>query len=160
MKLLEGLSSKLGHQLQAHQLRLCCAESCTGGLLAAAVTRIPGSSHWFEAGFVCYSNRLKHRLLNVPNDVLEAYGAVSEQVVKAMSYGARTLADAHLAVAVSGIAGPTGGQPSKPVGTVWFCWDLQGQKVITASKYLKGDRQDIREQAVVIAIEGCIAILP
>jgi PncC family amidohydrolase len=129
------LEYKIGAGLRARGLKLAAAESCTGGLVADRITDIPGSSDYFLGGVVAYDNRVKRDLLNVPPDLLAQRGAVSEEVVRAMAEGARTLLGADIAVSVSGVAGPGGGSPEKPVGTVWiglaapdgtwarrFCW--------------------------------------
>src|SRR5690606_11775962 len=110
--------------LQSRGLRVVTAESCTGGGIASALTDVAGSSGWFECGFVTYSNEAKIRYLNVPPGIIEQHGAVSEETVRAMVIGAvnNSLGDVAVAVAVSGIAGPGGGSPEKPVGTVWFAW--------------------------------------
>jgi nicotinamide-nucleotide amidase len=119
---IETLCASLAQVLGARQLSLCTAESCTGGLIAASCTQLSGSSAWFERGFVTYSNAAKHQLLGVPSGLIETHGAVSEEVARAMAFGALAHSRAHLSVAVTGVAGPTGGSPSKPVGTVWLAW--------------------------------------
>ncbi|WP_206041734.1 CinA family protein [Acidovorax sp. SRB_24] len=123
---------------------LATAESCTGGLVAAACTEIAGSSQWFERGFVSYSNAAKTELLGVPAALIEAHGAVSEPVARAMAEGALAHARAQASVAVTGIAGPTGGSADKPVGTVWFAWCVAGQ---TRSERVRfaGDRAAVRQ---------------
>ena len=115
---LETLCEALAQVLIAHKLRMATAESCTGGLIAASCTQLPGSSVWFERGFVTYSNAAKSESLGVPSSLIEANGAVSEEVAKAMAVGALNHSHADLSVAVTGIAGPTGGSAAKPVGTV------------------------------------------
>jgi nicotinamide-nucleotide amidase len=129
------------------QLRLVTAESCTGGLIAAACTDLAGSSVWFERGFVSYSNAAKTELLGVPADLIEAHGAVSEPVVRAMVEGALRHSRAQVAVAVTGVAGPGGGSPDKPVGTVWFGWATP-DGVVTDKRCFDGDRQHVREATV------------
>ncbi|NBY70392.1 MAG: CinA family protein [Betaproteobacteria bacterium] len=119
---LETLCEALAQGLSAHKLRMATAESCTGGLIAASCTQLSGSSVWFERGFVTYSNAAKSESLGVPSSLIEANGAVSEEVAKAMAMGALNHSHAHLSVAVTGIAGPTGGSAAKPVGTVWLAW--------------------------------------
>ncbi|MBM4202077.1 MAG: CinA family protein, partial [Gammaproteobacteria bacterium] len=135
------------------------AESCTGGGIAEAVTAVAGSSAWFEAGFVTYSNRSKEALLAVPSATLECFGAVSEETVRAMAAGALALVAADWAIAVSGIAGPAGGLPDKPVGTVWINWT--GRSGFTRSQRycFGGDRQAIRQQSVAAALRGLLDVI-
>lgn len=139
----------------ARNWQVSCAESCTGGGIAAAITAIPGSSIWFGAGFVVYSNHHKHQLLGVAESSLAEYGAVSEQVAVEMAVGALRRVGAHIAVAVTGIAGPEGGTVEKPVGTVWFAWATQ-EKTWSTLKQFVGDRQSIRTQSVAVALQGLI----
>ncbi|MCG5501242.1 nicotinamide-nucleotide amidohydrolase family protein [Ectothiorhodospira lacustris] len=134
--------------------RLVLAESCTGGWIAKVITDLPGSSAWFDRGFVTYSNAAKIRQLGVDPALIEAFGAVSEQTVTAMAVGALIHSDAQLAIAVSGIAGPGGGTSDKPVGTVWCAWARPGRDVQAGHYLLAGDREAIRRQAVVKALEG------
>jgi nicotinamide-nucleotide amidase len=134
---------------------LAVAESCTGGLIAAACTDLAGSSAWFERGLVTYSNRAKHELLGVPERVLAEAGAVSEPCVRAMAEGLMARAPVQHAIAVSGIAGPSGGTPEKPVGTVWIAW--AGHAGVQTRHFLfAGDRAAIRAQAVAAAFEGLL----
>jgi nicotinamide-nucleotide amidase len=119
---LETLCEALAQVLMAHKLRMATAESCTGGLIAASCTQLSGSSVWFERGFVTYSNAAKSESLGVPSSLIETNGAVSEDVAKAMAMGALNHSHADLSLAVTGIAGPTGGSAAKPVGTVWLAW--------------------------------------
>lgn len=149
------LASELGSLLLARQWQVTCAESCTGGGIAAAITAVPGSSSWFGAGFVTYSNHHKVRMLGVREETLIRVGAVSRQVVEEMTAGALQEAGADIAVAVSGIAGPDGGTAEKPVGTVWFAWATAGG-VDSSCAHLAGDRDSIRRQAVDIALQGLI----
>jgi nicotinamide-nucleotide amidase len=153
------LSEQLGQQLAAKGWRVATAESCTGGAIAAAITAIAGSSAWFEYGIVSYANSAKHKLLGVSEASLARYGAVSEQVVRQMAQGAQALSGAELAVAVSGIAGPTGGSDEKPVGTVWFAWALKEGEVNASCKVFAGDRQQVQQQAVVCGLIGLIRLL-
>ncbi len=153
----EQLARQLGQQLLTRGLRLTCAESCTGGGIAQAVTAIAGSSGWFEFGFVTYANRAKQQLLGVSEQLLQQEGAVSEAVVRAMALGALRVAGADIAVAVSGIAGPDGGTPEKPVGTVWFAW-AQGEQLSSRHCRFFGDRQSVRHQAVVTALRGLLEV--
>lgn len=138
--------------------RLVTAESCTGGLIAGFLTALPGSSVWFERGWVTYSNAAKSEALGVDPHLIVAQGAVSEAVAAAMARGAREAADADFAIAVTGIAGPDGGTPDKPVGTVCFGWATP-TRVTTDTWLFQGDRQRIREQSVAQALAGLIALL-
>lgn len=151
-----SLANQLGQLLLRHHLRCVAAESCTGGLVAAAITDIAGSSQWFDRGFVTYSNEAKQQMLGVPATMITKHGAVSEFVVQAMAEGALVESNGHLSVAISGIAGPGGGSLEKPVGTVWFAWASHSQPTQTHCKVFKGDRLAIREQAVNVALEGLI----
>ncbi|MGL5949051.1 MAG: CinA family protein [Aeromonas sp.] len=150
------LAQQLGAALRARHWQVTCAESCTGGGVAVAMTAIAGSSAWFEQGFVTYSNAAKTAQLGVAAVLLQAHGAVSEAVVQAMALGARQRAGADVSVAISGIAGPDGGSAEKPVGTVWLAWStasgVQAQCFIFA-----GDRHAVRTQAVQAALAGLLA---
>lgn len=147
------LAHHLGKQLLRQGLTITTAESCTGGGVSAAITEVSGSSAWFDAAFVTYSNAMKTKLLGVPADALERYGAVSEVVVEAMLQGALTASGAKLGVAVSGVAGPTGGTPDKPVGTVCFACGGQKHGIATLQVGFDGDRQSVREQSVIKCLE-------
>lgn len=148
-------AAKLGAQLLTRGWTVTTAESCTGGWIAKVITDVAGSSQWFARGFVTYSNGAKFETLGVPAADLETHGAVSEPVVAAMVTGALIAADADCAVAVSGIAGPDGGTPEKPVGTVWFAWASGGQ-VTTRMHQFDGDREAVRRQSVAAALAGLI----
>lgn len=154
---LTELAAQLGEALQRLGAQVSTAESCTGGGIAEAITRIAGSSAWFEAGYITYSNAQKTRQLGVPSELFDQVGAVSSEVVQAMARGAQRNSGARFAVAVSGIAGPGGGSVEKPVGTVWIAWaddaDLQTQRYLFA-----GDRQAVREQTVAAALQGLLAL--
>jgi nicotinamide-nucleotide amidase len=150
-----ALAADLGELLRQRGWRITTAESCTGGLVAGAITAIPGSSGWFDVGFVSYSNDAKRELLDVPEAALRAHGAVSEQVARAMAAGALSRASADIAVAVTGVAGPTGGTPTKPVGIVCLAWSLR-RRVDSTTRRFDGDRTAIREASVVAALEGSI----
>ncbi len=152
------LAQQVGAALKAHGMMLVTAESCTGGGIAQSITRIPGSSAWFDRGFVTYANSAKEEMLGVSPDTLEAHGAVSEATVREMAQGALQYSRAQVALAVSGIAGPGGGSPEKPVGTVWFAW-ATNHKVQTASHHLSGDRDAIRAKAGEIALRGLCGFL-
>ncbi|SFW77009.1 CinA family protein [Pseudomonas sp. NFACC04-2] len=149
------LAAELGRRLQLLNAHVTTAESCTGGGIAEAVTRIPGSSAWFEAGYVTYSNRQKSQQLEVPAELFEKVGAVSREVVEAMAQGAQRKSLARFAVAVSGVAGPDGGSPSKPVGTVWLAWAV-GQTLISEQRFFPGNRDEVRRQTVKAALEGLL----
>jgi nicotinamide-nucleotide amidase len=153
----EALAATLGRLLLAGGLRVVTAESCTGGLLAGAITSIAGSSDWFDRGFVTYSNDAKTELLGVARRLIEDHGAVSEPVAAAMAAGALARSRADLAVAVTGIAGPGGGTPVKPVGTVCFAWVRRGNGPPSVrTEHLAGDRAAVREASVRIALAGLI----
>ncbi|WP_041945984.1 CinA family protein [Variovorax paradoxus] len=137
---------------------LATAESCTGGLIAGACTELAGSSAWFERGFVSYSNAAKTELLGVDAALIEAHGAVSEPVARAMAEGAIARSAARAAVAVTGVAGPTGGSPEKPVGTVWFGWSVDG-RVRTERRRFDGDRAAVRAATVHYALQTLVGLL-
>ncbi|WP_053147563.1 CinA family protein [Pseudomonas sp. P97.38] len=149
------LAAELGRRLQLLNAHVTTAESCTGGGIAEAITRIPGSSAWFEAGYVTYSNRQKTQQLNVPSGLFETVGAVSREVVEAMAQGAQQKSLARFAVAVSGVAGPDGGSPHKPVGTVWLAWGV-GATVTSEQRFFPGNRDEVRRQTVKAALEGLL----
>jgi nicotinamide-nucleotide amidase len=151
------LATDLGAALLARGWQVTCAESCTGGGIAAAITDVAGSSAWFGAGFVTYSNRHKQQLLGVSQASLDSDGAVSKAVVVEMASGALRLAGADIAVAVSGIAGPQGGSPDKPVGTVWIAWVTAAAS--SAECFLfPGDRAQVRSQTQIAALEGLLRL--
>lgn len=135
------------------------AESCTGGWLAKVLTDIPGSSAWFDRGFITYTNEAKQEMLGVRADTLAINGAVSEQTVREMAQGAVKKSRGNVAVAISGIAGPGGAMPDKPLGSVWFAWIQRSGEKKTCCKHFKGNRNDIRHQAVAFALRGLIDIL-
>lgn len=151
------LATRLGKILQEKGWLLATAESCTGGGVAEAITDIPGSSDWFEGGFVTYSNAAKTAMLDVPPALIAQFGAVSEEVAAAMAEGALANGDAHISLSTTGIAGPTGGVPGKPVGTVCFAWSMERHGdpyTVTERLVFKGDRQAVRQQAVSHALDG------
>lgn len=150
---IEAIVSALADALRQAGLKIATAESCTGGLVAGACTTIAGSSDWFERGFVTYSNEAKTEMLGVAAALIVAHGAVSEPVARAMAEGALERSHAQLAVAVTGVAGPGGGSPSKPVGTVWLAWARAGAATRTELLQLAGDRRSIREQTVQHALQ-------
>lgn len=139
--------------------KLVSAESCTGGGLAEILTHVSGSSAWFERGFITYSNESKHELLSVPLEILEQFGAVSEETASAMAKGAVESSHANYGVAITGIAGPEGGSESKPVGTVCFAWYKRNKKSDTTQICFDGDRLRIREQACMLAMQGLLDLL-
>lgn len=151
------LSARLGEHLRGLNAQVSTAESCTGGGIAEAITRVSGSSAWFEAGYVTYSNAQKTRQLNVPSHLFNAVGAVSEEVVRSMAVGAQAASGARFAVAVSGVAGPDGGSPAKPVGTVWLAW-ADGAQVHCECRQFNGDREAVRRQTVIAALEGLLQL--
>lgn len=155
---LTRLAAELGPRLLALGAQVSTAESCTGGGIAEAITRIPGSSGWFEAGFVTYSNAQKSEQLGVPEQLLAALGAVSREVVEAMVRGAQARSGSRFAVAVSGIAGPDGGSPDKPVGTVWLAWG-DGEQLFSVRRLFVGDRAEVRRQTVEAALAGLLRLL-
>lgn len=154
---LDSLCSQLAEQLVARAWLLATAESCTGGMIAATCTDLGGSSAWFERGYVTYSNRAKTELLGVDAQLIKRHGAVSEAVVRAMASGALAQSGAHITVAVTGVAGPSGGSLDKPVGTVWLAW-ATGDNVICSREWFDGDRAAVRQATVRRAIEGLIAL--
>ena len=156
---IEALARKVGQELKLRQLMLTTAESCTGGWVAQAVTSASGSSDWFDCGFVTYTNQSKTELLGVAESILSSYGAVSEQAARAMVEGALARSGAQVALAVTGIAGPTGGTAAKPVGTVWLAWTGANRVTKVATHVFTGDRQSIRHQAVRSALKGLIDFL-
>lgn len=154
------LSQRLGARCLEEGAVCATAESCTGGMVASAITDIAGSSAWFDRGFVTYTNTAKMQMLGVSELSLTEFGAVSESVVREMAAGALLNSDATLSVSISGVAGPSGGSTEKPVGTVCFAWSRQTDKnVYTCTEYLPGDRQQVRLKAVALALEGLIALL-
>ncbi len=150
------LVQTLAERLQEKGWQMATAESCTGGLIAAACTELAGSSAWFDRGFVTYSNQAKTDLLGVDAALIAAHGAVSEPVARAMAEGAVQRAGVQVAVAVTGIAGPTGGSPGKPVGTVWLAWAAVGMPTRTQCCLFAGDRAQVRQQTCMVALEGLV----
>ena len=155
-RLLDQLAIQAGTVLAERSLMLATAESCTGGLVAAAITDVSGSSGWFERGFVTYSNAAKVEMLGVRAGTLNVHGAVSEPTVAEMAAGALARSRADLAVAVTGIAGPTGGSPEKPVGVVCFGWAKRDGPAESETRHFDGDRAAIRGSAVAVALEGLV----
>ena len=153
------MADQLGRSLLRARLRLATAESCTGGGLAYALTAVAGSSQWFERGFVTYSNEAKQEMLSVPLETLRTDGAVSEQTAASMAIGALVHTPADLAVAITGIAGPDGGTPEKPVGTVCLGWARRGGETRTATAHFDGDRRAVREQSILMALQGLLDLV-
>jgi len=157
---LYDLAVRVGQVLKAHRLQLVTAESCTGGWVGEAITMVPGSSEWYERGFITYTNTAKMDMLGVLATTLAAHGAVSEQTVKEMVAGALEHSPGDVAVSVSGVAGPGGGTPQKPVGTVCFGWALRDGSLATATHHFNGDREQVRREAVKRALEGVLSLVP
>lgn len=149
-------AEELGRRLTARKAFLAVAESCTGGLIAKRITDVAGSSGWFERGMVVYSNASKQDLLGISPDLLARHGAVSRECAEAMARGVLVMTPAHWALAVTGIAGPGGGSPEKPVGLVWVAWEQRGGKVESEALQLSGSREQIRAAAAQAALEGLL----
>ena len=145
--------------LCARGVRMATAESCTGGGVAQLCTGLPGSSEWFECAFVTYSNAAKTRMLGVSAALIEAHGAVSEPVARAMAEGALVNSDAEAALSITGVAGPGGGSADKPVGTVWFAWAANGGDTSSQVCHFAGDRSAVRDQAAAMALQGMLLSL-
>jgi len=152
------LAQQVADALLARGWLLAAAESCTGGGIAVALTDISGSSQWFDRGFITYSNQAKQEMLGVCGETLAEYGAVSEVTVTEMVVGALSHSDAQIAVAVSGIAGPTGGTPDKPVGMVCLAWQVKGAMPVVRTEYFSGDRAVVRTKTVEHALRGVLAL--
>lgn len=150
------LAEKVGVALRRRKLMLATAESCTGGWIAEAVTMVPGSSEWFERGFVTYTYISKREMLDVKPATLRKHGAVAEEVVREMVAGALARSHAQVAVAVSGVAGPAGGAPDKPVGTVCFAWGRKRRKPRAETRRFGGDREAVRRKSVEHALKGVL----
>jgi len=158
-KIFEQLSQEVGRILLSKGIMLATAESCTGGWVAQVVTQTSGSSQWFERGFVTYTNEAKQEMLNVQSSTLERYGAVSEATVKEMAEGALKHSRAQIALAISGVAGPTGGTAEKPVGMVCFAWAADNFSTQTTTMHFSGDRQAVRYQAVQYVLQHLIDLV-
>ncbi len=156
---LNNQAELIGDLLRQQAYLLVTAESCTGGGVAQALTSVSGSSQWFDRGFVTYSNGAKQDMLGVPPELITTYGAVSEAVVRSMAEGALRHSQAQLSVAVSGIAGPTGGAVNKPVGTVWFAWAMTDHKTVAECQQFEGDRAQVRLYAVSRAMQGLVDLM-
>lgn len=153
------LAETVGLALQQRGMMLATAESCTGGWVGEAVTAVPGSSAWFERGFITYTNPSKQDMLDVAAATLAAYGAVSEPTVREMAAGALKHSRAQVALAISGVAGPGGGTADKPVGTVWFAWAFESGASASEKHVFSGDRRAIRQQAVARALQRLLELL-
>lgn len=156
---LENLSTELGALLQKKNMFFTSAESCTGGLLSQSIVSVPGSSGWFGCSFVTYSNISKHKILGVSKDSLKRFGAVSEEVVTEMVDGAVAESRADLGVAISGIAGPGGGSPDRPVGTVCIAWKLKDKQAVRSTFLFEGNRNEVRYKTVVKSLEEAIELI-
>ncbi len=152
---MDALAQKLGARLKGAGAKLVTAESCTGGWAAQVVTSVAGSSAWFECGFVTYSNQAKRELLGVRDDTLQEYGAVSEETAREMAQGALRRGRGTVALSVTGVAGPGGGSPTKPVGMVCFAW-ASARSVRSETQQFSGDRESVRRQSVIRALEGVL----
>jgi nicotinamide-nucleotide amidase len=153
----EARATDLGEALAERGWKVATAESCTGGLIAGAITDVSGSSGWFDRGFVTYSNEAKIEMLGVRAETLAKHGAVSEATAREMAAGALARSAADLAVAVTGVAGPTGGTPDKPVGMVCLAWAKRDKPVDSVTRYFDGDRQQIRHKTVEAALDRLLA---
>jgi nicotinamide-nucleotide amidase len=157
---LSDVCADLAQVLLAQKLSICSAESCTGGMISAACTDLPGSSLWFERGFVTYSNAAKTDMLGVPASLIETHGAVSEEVARAMALGALAHSLADWSVAVTGVAGPSGGSAAKPVGTVWLAWACQSTGFVELQRHVfSGDRRSVRESTTALALSHLARLL-
>ena len=159
LQALEAHLTQISLRLLARRHLLATAESCTGGMIAAACTDLSGSSQWFERGFVTYSNEAKAEMLGVPPGLIEEHGAVSEPVARAMADGALAHSRAQVSLAVTGVAGPTGGTKAKPVGTVWFAWCVGGE-THSEMQHFAGDRAAVRVATVRYALKRLLSLLP
>ncbi|MBI5750826.1 MAG: nicotinamide-nucleotide amidohydrolase family protein [Hydrogenophilales bacterium] len=156
---LNQLAEQVGAALKSRGLMLATAESCTGGWAGEVVTSVPGSSHWYERGFITYTNESKQEMLGVSAQTLAEFGAVSEQTVREMAAGALKHSRAHITLAISGIAGPGGATPDKPVGTVCMAWATRNGAGLSQTIHFQGDRTAVRRQAVVAALQGVLRMI-
>lgn len=152
-----GLAEQLGHFLKTNNKKIATAESCTGGWIAQCITEVPGSSAWFDRGFITYSNSAKIQMLGVLPETLLVHGAVSAETALEMVTGALTHSEADCAISVTGIAGPDGGSKEKPVGTIYIAWQTKNESAKIKKMLFTGTRQQIREQTVITAIEGVLS---
>jgi nicotinamide-nucleotide amidase len=156
---IDDVIATLAKTLLAKGWRLSTAESCTGGLVSASITALAGSSEWFERGYITYSNQAKSEDIDVSQNLIEEYGAVSDQVARAMALGAKQNSGSDIALSITGIAGPTGGSSEKPVGTVCFAWVLANDQMISETKHFEGDRQQIRQQACDFSLRKLLSLV-
>lgn len=157
---LEALVTEVGKALVEKKSMIVTAESCTGGMIAEALTSVGGSTAWFDRSYVTYSYESKREMLGVKETTIQKKGAISQDCVEEMALGAIMESHANISVACSGIAGPTGGSPDKPVGTVWIAWAMQGHEEVKTERFLfDGDRQSIRRQTTEAALKGVLTIL-
>ncbi len=153
---LSVLAALVGARLKQGGHLLAAAESCTGGWVASSIVSIAGSSDWFDRGFVTYSNAAKREMLGVPAETIERHGAVSEPTARAMAEGALAASRADVALAITGLAGPGGGRPDKPVGTVCFAWARRGAATDSLTRRFEGDRTEVRRQSAILSLQGLI----
>jgi nicotinamide-nucleotide amidase len=156
---IDDIIATMAKTLLAKGWRLSTAESCTGGLVSASITALAGSSEWFERGYITYSNQAKSEDIDVSQNLIEEYGAVSDQVARAMALGAKQNSGSDIALSITGIAGPSGGSSEKPVGTVCFAWVLANDQMISETKYFEGDRQQIRQQACDFSLRKLLSLV-
>ena len=156
---LHEITHDLARVLIKNNWHLSTAESCTGGMVAASITELAGSSEWFERGYVTYSNQSKSEDIDVSQNLIEQHGAVSDQVARAMALGAKQNSGSDLSLSITGIAGPTGGSPEKPIGTVCFAWALANDQIVSETKYFEGNRQQIRQQACDFSLRKLLDLL-
>lgn len=152
------LCQQLGELLLARNWTLSTVESCTGGALSSSITSVPGASQWFGYGFVTYANQAKQKLLNVSEKTLLEQGAVSEMAAREMVVGAREISSADVSIAITGIAGPSGGTLEKPVGSVWFAFSI-ADEIVTKHHIFQGDRSSIQSQAVLMALQTLVSLV-
>jgi nicotinamide-nucleotide amidase len=156
---LHEITQALARVLIKNHWHLSTAESCTGGMVAASITELAGSSEWFERGYVTYSNQSKSEDIDVSQNLIEQHGAVSDQVARAMALGAKQNSGSDLSLSITGIAGPTGGSPEKPIGTVCFAWALANDQIVSETKQFEGNRQQIRQQACDFSLRKLLSLV-
>ena len=156
---LHEITQELARVLIKNNWHLSTAESCTGGMVAASITELAGSSEWFERGYVTYSNQSKSEDIDVSQNLIEQHGAVSDQVARAMALGAKQNSGSDLSLSITGIAGPTGGSPEKPIGTVCFAWALANDQIVSETKHFEGNRQQIRQQACDFSMRKLLSLV-
>jgi nicotinamide-nucleotide amidase len=156
---LHEITQDLARVLIKNNWHLSTAESCTGGMVAASITELAGSSEWFERGYVTYSNQSKSEDIDVSQNLIEQHGAVSDQVARAMALGAKQNSGSDLSLSITGIAGPTGGSPEKPIGTVCFAWALANDQIVSETKHFEGNRQQIRQQACDFSLRKLLSLV-